>query len=327
MHLKLTREIKIGIIFVITIAASYWGVNFLKGKDIFSNVRKIYAVYPKVNGLMRSNPVTVNGLNVGKVSDISFSNDTSRFLVVELSISHDLPIPKNSIAQIYSSDLLGSKAVEILLGNSTEYVKKGDTLRSDSKATLEDEVNRQVLPLKLKAESLMGSFDTLISVLNEVMNEQTRDNMIKSFASIKNTISHLEVTTSSLDTIVNNQKGRMSEIIVNIESITHNIKNNNQQISSAIHNVSAMTDTLAAANLSKTIGTTQRALQNFEQITDKINKGKGTLGMLINNDSLYMQLEGSSRNLKLLLEDMKAHPSKYVHISVFGKKEKKIKNQ
>lgn len=323
MHLKLTREIKIGITFVVTLAAFYWGVNFLKGVDIFSNVHKIYAVYPKVNGLMRSNPVTINGLNVGKVSNISFKNDTSRLLVVELSISHDLPIPKNSIARIYSSDLLGSKAVEILLGNSTVYVTKGDTLRSDAKASLEDEVNRQVLPLKLKAESLMGSFDTLISVLNEVMNEKTRDNLIKSFESIRNTIKHLEVTTSSIDTIVSSQKGRMSEIIINIESITRNIKNNNQQISSAIHNVSTMTDTLAAANLSKTISTTQRALQNFEQITDKINKGKGTMGMLINNDSLYKQLEGSSRNLTLLLEDMKAHPSRYVHFSVFGKKDKK----
>lgn len=323
MHLKLTREIKIGITFVVTLAAFYWGVNFLKGVDIFSNVHKIYAVYPKVNGLMRSNPVTINGLNVGKVSNISFKNDTSRLLVVELSISHDLPIPKNSIARIYSSDLLGSKAVEILLGNSTVYVTKGDTLRSDAKASLEDEVNRQVLPLKLKAESLMGSFDTLISVLNEVMNEKTRDNLIKSFESIRNTIKHLEVTTSSIDTIVSSQKGRMSEIIINIESITRNIKNNNQQISSAIHNVSTMTDTLAAANLSKTISTTQRALQNFEQITDKINKGKGTMGMLINNDSLYKQLEGSSRNLNLLLEDMKAHPSRYVHFSVFGKKDKK----
>ena len=155
------------------------------------------------------------------------------------------------------------------------------------------------------------------------MNLQTRDNLIKSFASIKNTIQNLEFTTSSLDTLVNNQKGRMSEIIVNVESITHNIKNNNQQITSAIHNVSALTDTLAAANLSKTIVTTQRALQNFEQITDKINKGKGSLGLLINNDSLYNQLEGSSRNLKLLLQDIKVHPSKYVNISVFGRKQKK----
>ena len=322
MHFKITREFKIGLAFLVTLAAFYWGVNFLKGVDIFSNSRKIYAVYPKINGLMRSNPVTINGLNVGKVSKITFTNDTSKFLVVEMSITHDVPISKNSLAQIYSSDLLGSKAVEIILGNSKDFVKSGDTLHSGAKASLEDEVSRQVLPLKLKAESLMGSFDTLLTVFNQVMNEQTRDNLIKSFASIRNTIKHLEVTTSTIDTIVLNQKGRMSEIITNIESITRNIKNNNQQITNAINNVSKMTDTLAATNLSKTISTTQRALQNFEQITDKINKGKGSLGMLVNNDSLYNQLEGSSRNLNLLLQDLKAHPSKYVHISVFGKKDK-----
>lgn len=322
MHFKLSREFKIGVTFIVTIAAFYWGVNFLKGVDIFSSARKIYAVYPKVSGLMRSNPITINGLNVGKVSKISFINDTSRFLIVEMSITHNVPISKNSVAQIYSSDLLGSKAVEILLGNSKELVKDGDTLRSGAKASLEDEVSRQVLPLKMKAEALMGSFDTLLTVFNQVMNEQTRDNLIKSFASIRNTIKHLEVTTSTIDTIVTNQKGRMSEIIVNIESITRNIKNNNQQITSAINNVSKMTDTLAAANLSKTLSTTQRALQNFEQITDKINKGKGSLGMLVNNDSLYNQLEGSSRNLNLLLQDLKAHPSKYVRVSVFGRKDK-----
>lgn len=322
MHIKLTREFKIGLTFVVTLAAFYWGVNFLKGVDIFSTTRKIYAIYPKVDGLMRTNPITINGLNVGKVSKISFTNDTSRFLVVELSLSHNVPIPKNSIAQIYSSDLLGSKAVEIKLGNSKDFVKNGDTLRSGSKASLEDEVTRQVLPLKAKAESLMGSFDTLLTVLNQVMNEGTKDNLIKSFASIRNTLNHLEVTTSTIDTIVTNQKGRMSEIISNIESITKNIRNNNQQISSAINNVSKMTDTLAAANLSKTIITTQRALENFEQITDKINKGKGSLGLLVNNDSLYYQLEGSSKNLNLFLQDLKAHPKKYVHFSVFGKKDK-----
>jgi phospholipid/cholesterol/gamma-HCH transport system substrate-binding protein len=323
MHLKLSRELKIGVTFILTIAAFYWGVNFLKGNDVFTSSRKIYAIYPRINGLVRSNPVTINGLNVGKISDISFKNDTSRFLIVEMSISHNVPIPKNSIARIYSSDLLGSKAVEILLGKSTDFLKDGDTLQSGTKASLEDEVSRQVLPIKAKAEALLGSFDTLISVLNRVMNEQTRDNLIKSFASIKNTINHLERTSSTIDTLVNNQKGRLSEIIVNFESITQNIKNNNRQITSAIHNVSAMTDTLAAANLSKTLSTTQRALQNFEQITDKINKGKGSLGMLINNDTLYRQLEGSSHNLNLLLEDIKTHPSKYVHFSVFGKKEKK----
>jgi phospholipid/cholesterol/gamma-HCH transport system substrate-binding protein len=322
MHFKITREFKIGLAFLVTLAAFYWGVNFLKGVDIFSTSRKIYAVYPKINGLMRSNPVTINGLNVGSVSKITFTNDTSKFLVVEMSITHNVPISKNSVAQIYSADLLGSKAVEIILGNSKDFVKNGDTLHSGSKASLEDEVSRQVLPLKMKAEALMGSFDTLLTVFNQVMNEETRDNLIKSFASIRNTIKHLEVTTSTIDTIVTNQKGRMSEIITNIESITHNIKSNNQQITNAINNVSKMTDTLAAANLSKTISTTQRALQNFEQITDKINKGKGSLGMLVNNDSLYNQLEGSSRNLNLLLQDLKAHPKKYVHISVFGKKDK-----
>lgn len=321
--MKLSREIKIGAMFVITIAVFYWGINFLKGKDIFTTSRKLYAIYPNVNGLVRSNQVTINGLTIGKVSKIEFINDTSRSMIVEMNITHNVPIPKNSIARIYSLDLLGSKAIDISLGNSPQFVHDHDTLKSEAKASLQDEVSNQLLPIKLKAEKLMGSFDTLITSVNSVMNKGSRDNLQQSFAGIKKTIDNLQRTTSSIDTIVSNQKGRMSKIIANIESITTAIKSNNKQISAAIKNVSSISDTLAAANLSKTIITTQKALQNFESITDKINKGHGSLGLLVNNDSLYQQLEGSSKSLNLLLQDMKTHPSRYVHFSVFGKKEKK----
>jgi phospholipid/cholesterol/gamma-HCH transport system substrate-binding protein len=321
--MKLSREIKIGAMFVITVAVFYWGVNFLKGTDVFSTSRKIYAIYPNVDGLVRSNQITINGLNVGKVSKIEFINDTSHSMVVEMSITHNVPIPKNSIARIYSFDLLGSKAISITLGNSTEFVHDKDTLPSELKASLQDEVANQLLPIKVKAEKLLGSFDTLITSVNAVMNKESRENLIKSFSGIKRTIDNLQRSSFAIDTIVSGQKGRMSKIIANIESITTAVKGNNKQISAAIKNISSISDTLAAANLSKTIVTTQKALQNFEAITDKINKGQGSLGLLVNNDSLYHQLDGSSRSLNLLLQDMKAHPSRYVHFSVFGKKDKK----
>ncbi len=321
--MKLSREIKIGAMFILTVAVFYWGINFLKGKDVFTTARKIYAVYPNVDGLVRSNQVTINGLNIGKVSKIEFLNDTSRSMIVEMSITHNVPIPKNSIARIYSADLLGSKAISITLGSSTEFVHDRDTIKSELKPSLQDEVTNQILPIKVKAEKLMGSFDTLITSVNKVMNNESRENLIKSFAGIRKTVDNLQRSSLALDTIVSGQKGRLSKIITNIESITTAVKGNNKQISSAIKNISTISDTLAAANLSKTIMTTQKALQNFESITDKINKGQGSLGLLVNNDSLYHQLEGSSKSLNLLLQDMKTHPSRYVHFSVFGKKEKK----
>lgn len=321
--MKLSREVKIGAMFVITIAVLYWGVNFLKGKDIFTTARKIYAVYPNVDGLVRSNQITINGLNVGKVSKIEFLNDTSHNMVVEMSITHNVPIPKNSIARIYSADLLGSKAISITLGKATQFVHDKDTLHSELKASLQDEVTNQLAPIKVKAEKLMGSFDTLITSFNTVMNKESKENLIKSFAGIKKTIDNLQRSSSGIDAIVSGQKGKIGKIITNLESITTAIQGNNKQISSAIRNISSISDTLAAANLAKTIVTTQKALQNFETITDKINKGQGSLGLLVNNDSLYHQLEGSSKSLNLLLQDMKTHPSRYVHFSVFGKKEKK----
>src|ERR1035437_282859 len=194
--MKLSREIKIGAMFIITVAIFYWGINFLKGKDIFTTARKIYAIYPNVDGLVRSNQITINGLTIGKVSKIEFINDTSHNMIVEMSITHNVPIPKNSIARIYSSDLLGSKAISITLGNATEFVHDRDTLQSERKASIQDEVTNQLIPLKAKAEKLMGSFDTLINSVNKVMNNETRDNLIKSFAGIKKTVDNLQRTTT-----------------------------------------------------------------------------------------------------------------------------------
>ena len=189
--MKLSKEFKIGIVVTIAAALLYWGINFLKGKDVFSNERIFIAVYDDVAGLEKTNPVTINGLAVGQVRNMKFTEDGQARVVIELVLKNQIDIPRNSSAKIVSSDLLGSKAVEIRLGNSPELAQPGDTLVSEVEASIKDEVNRQLQPLKVKAESLMSSIDTVLTMLQSVFSSDNTDNFAKSVKSIANSFENL----------------------------------------------------------------------------------------------------------------------------------------
>ena len=318
--MKITREIKIGILFILTIAIVIWGVNFLKSKDLFSSQKVCYAYYPKVDGLVPSNPVYINGIKVGFIQDVEFVSNESSTIKVAIVFSSKLAVPDNSIAKIYSADLMGSKAIQIILGNSKTKLKGGETLKSDIESDLKEEISRQVLPLKLKAEELMSSFDSVLIAVKLVFNSATQQNLSKSFENIKITLENIKNTSYNVDTLVSSQRNRLTLIIANFESISHNIRNNNDKITNIITNFSTLSDTLAKANINQTILSANKVLGDMSGIMQKINKGEGSIGMLVNNDTLYKKLESSAKNLDLLLEDFRLHPERYVKISVFGRK-------
>jgi len=320
---KISKEGKIGIILVVTIALLVWGLNFLKGNDIFKKQRVYYAVYERVDGLVASNPVNVSGMKIGQVSEMSFISDSVPLIVVEFTIKSDIVIPSNTIARIYSQDIMGSKAIGLKLGKSTEMANVGDTLMTEIEAGLMEEVNKQVEPIKKKAETLLASIDSLVMIIQFVFNEEMRENLTKSVESIRSTMSNFETTTYRLDTFVTNEENRLSSIIRNIELISENLNNNNDNISNILSNLSAVTDTLANTDISTTLKNTNQTLQDISSILNKIEEGEGTLGLLINDDSLYNRLLGSSSELNALLEDVKLNPGRYVHVSMFGKKDSK----
>ena len=233
----------------------------------------------------------------------------------------------NRQSKLFSSNLMGSKAIELLLGNSKEFAKDGDTLTSKMALSVSEEVSVQMLPLKLKAEDQMLSIDSVLAVIQYVFNEDTRENLKKSFESIKFTIQNLESTSYNIDTLVASQRNRLSIIVSNVESITSNIKNNNAKLSNIITNFSALSDTLSKAKVATTINNANKALKDVSEITQKINSGQGSLGLLLNNDSVYNNLENSTKQLNLLLEDMRLNPNRYVSFSVFGKNPDKAKNK
>jgi phospholipid/cholesterol/gamma-HCH transport system substrate-binding protein len=330
---KIKREVKIALVVILAIGIFVWGFNFLKGKNVFSSKRYLYAVYDQVNGLVEANPVLINGLKVGQVDDIFFKPDGSGKIIVKMLITNnDIKIPKNTVAKIFASDFMGSKAIDLKLADTTygkkisqkiEWAKSGDTLMSAIATSIQEEVSVQMLPLKQKAERMMSSMDSVLAVIQYVFNEDTRENLAKSFESIKFTIKNLENTTFNLDTFVTTERYRLSSILANVESISSNIKNNNQKITNIINNFSSLSDSLSKSKIVSTIDNANKAITDFSSIMDKINNGEGSMGMLIHNDTLYRNLQKSSKDLDLLVEDMRLNPKRYVHFSVFGKSGKK----
>jgi phospholipid/cholesterol/gamma-HCH transport system substrate-binding protein len=212
---------------------------------------------------------------------------------------------------------MGSKAIEIVLGNSTVIAVAGDTLLTSIEAGLKEEVNRQVQPIKKKAEDLLATIDSVVTVISEIFNENARKNLSQSFESIKNTLEAIQSASYEIDTLVTVERNRLADILTNIESITKNLDKNKDNINNIISNFSAISDTLAKAEIPKTFNNANIALKNIADIADKINKGEGTIGMLIHNDSLYYQLEKSASDLNKLLEDIRKNPRKYVRFSLF----------
>jgi phospholipid/cholesterol/gamma-HCH transport system substrate-binding protein len=326
--LKISREVKTGIVVTVAISFLFFGFNFLKGKNIFYSHKTFYAIYDHVDGLEKANPIQLNGLKIGQVANAEIYKANPSKVLVTLQINDtDLEIPNNTVAEIISSDVLGSKAVQLIMGNSKTMAGNKDTLLSSIQASLTEEVNKQVQPLKIKAEKLISSIDSLISVVQSILNDDATSNISGSIGKVYQAISNLEKTSFRLDTLVSNEKQRLSEIFKNVESITYNFKNNNEKLNNILTNVNNISDSIAKSNIATAINNASKSLDDVALMLNKINEGKGSLGMLINNDSLYVNLDRSARDLDSLLVDMKENPNRYVHFSVFGRKDKKKKKK
>ena len=323
--MKVSKEIKTGILVVITIAIFVYGFNFLKGTDIFSTRDTYYAIYPQISGIVEANPVQVNGFKVGRIKKIELLDTTGRLLVTMSISDRKLRVTKGTIAKIVSSDLLGAKAIELVLGKNRDFAKDGDTLASEIDPSLEQSVEGAIKPLKDKAEKLIASIDSIMLVVQAVFDKNTRENLSKSFDNIKHALETFDHTSMRLDTMIASEKIKISVIFSKVESITTNLANNNDNISNALKNFSALSDTLAKAHLSKTIENANTALASVANVMDKINRGEGSAGMLVHDDKLYKNLNASSASLDSLLNDMNENPWRY--FSLRGKRHRTKKHK
>ncbi len=323
--MKISKEFKIGVVVLSAIGAFIWGLFYLKGINLFSNKYVLYAVYPKIDGLIEANPLMIHGFKVGQVNKISLVKTPGKYynqVLVKFILSEEVQIPKHSTAKAVSSDLLGSKAVEIMFSESTEYVSSGDTLLAETEAGLKESVNKQLTPLQKKAEGLISSIDSVMTIVQFVLNDKTRDNLSKSFESIKRAIQSLEQTAYKLDDLIASEKAKISSMLSKLNSVAGMLEQNTGKIESVIGNLNTITDSLAKADIKKAIEDADKTLLEFKSILAQINAGQGTLGKLAKNDSLYNNLNKTSEDLDRLMKDLRINPERYIHFSVFGRREK-----
>lgn len=310
---KIRKEIKVGVVFVLATAILIWGLMYLKGLELLKTSRTYYAQYDDVNGLVAANPVVIKGLQVGQVKKVYFNPKDPTKIIAELYILGDYPITKNTVAKIVRASLLGAHQVELVIGDSKEMAQDNDTLS----AGIEEGFDAQLLPLKDKAANLISSLDSIAIIVKEVMNKNTRENLQLSITHIKETLANLSSITHNLDTLVGSENKNLAGIIRNMESISANLRKNNDKITNVISNFSAISDSLAKARIPLTLARVNNAVADLDSVLIKINKGEGSVGQLINNEQLYKEVEKAARDLNLLLEDIKANPKKYLKFSVF----------
>lgn len=323
--MKISKEFKIGVIVVLGVAALVWGVSFLKGSDILSRKYYLYAIYPRIDNLIPANPMLINGFKVGQVNSISLVEEGpfKNQVIVKFVLTEEVNIPKKSVAKAVSSDLLGTKAVEVVFSDEKEFVKNGDTLLSGSEENLREAVNKQIAPLQARALSLIGSIDSAMTVVTMLLNPKTRDNIDRSFESVRKAILSLEQTAYKLDDLVASEKGKVSNVMTNLSNISTNLNNNEQKLNNIITNFSNLSDTLAKSQLRSAVANASATMKELNELMSRINRGEGTLGKLAKNDSLYNNLNSSAASLDRLLKDLESNPKRYVHFSIFGKKDKK----
>jgi phospholipid/cholesterol/gamma-HCH transport system substrate-binding protein len=314
--LKINNETKVGVLTVVAITILLLGYSYLKGSDVFSSDNRFYAVYRSVEGLTVSKPVLVNGFPIGKVSKMELQPDGRT--IVEFKISHKYNVPVNTLAKLESTDLLGGKAIIFELGTSKEYADDKDTLRADVQGSLAESLQ----PIQRKAELLFAKLDSTLSSVNKILNPDFQKNVDRSFLSIANSLQTLEGTTKKIDNLVGAQSSHIGNIMNNAEVVSSNLKVTTGHLQTVSTNFETFSTDLANGNVKQTLDNANKAVADLQATIAKINNGTGSISLLLNDDQMYKNLNAASGNLNNLFIDIKAHPSRYVSFSVFGKKDK-----
>ena len=314
--MKIKREAKLALTALAAVFILIWAINFLKGSSLFESKSTFYGVYDSVEGLKVSSGVIYRGYQVGQVISIQFTGERFDRVLVKFSVDKGLELPSNTLAMIQSADLMGSKVVALVPGDSRVSAVSGDTLRSQVERGLMEQVSQQMLPLKQKAERLLGSLDSVMLIVQGLFNEETKKNLSNSFGSIDRTLRNLEGASGNLDTLIQGESVRISSILQNVNSITGNLKNNNEEISNILSNVSAISDSLRRASLHQTLMSLDYILATTDSIMNKINRGEGTIGALLNDNDLYYNLNQVSENLNRLLVEFRYNPKRFINLSL-----------
>ncbi len=316
--MKIKTETKVGLIGVATIAILVWGINFLKGKNLFEKQDTYYAKYDNINGLLPTSYVFINGMKVGKVNEIQYMDAQMKSFLVCFDIPASIQIPTNSIAEVYSSDILGSKAMRIIIGDATSYLSENDTMlsKNDDKSML-SEIGKILEPYSEKVDNIISNLDSVIESANKILDQKTQKEIQIMITNANHISTNLATLSENLNEITSRDKEKIHNIFTNIENLCNTLDDNDDKLAMAIDNFANISDTLAHANISAIMQDINISLESLSNTLHKINKGNGNLGLLINDENLYNNLERSSRSLDSLINDIRNNPKRYLNISIF----------
>jgi phospholipid/cholesterol/gamma-HCH transport system substrate-binding protein len=310
---KMSNEVKVGATALLTILVFVWLFNFLKGKDFLKSTAVYYTIYDKVGGLAESSPVEINGYKVGVVRSLDFIDATSGKLLVVFSVKKNFKLPKNTVAEIVPVSLLGGMKVQFVYGKGPGTYKDGDTIPGRLAESLIDKIDTEILPVKEKLSNLITVLDSVIASVDEIMDPEFK-------REFKETVVHLNNTTSSLDKVLGSKEKELAAIVDNINKFTSMLADNSGKMNKTFTNLETISDSLKASDISAAVSNLKASLEKASKLMADLNQGKGSAGQFLTNDTLYTNLSGSLESLNLLLKDLKANPKRYVHFSIFGKK-------
>lgn len=300
--MKLSYEIKTAILVLSGITLFIIGFSYLKSNDVFVADRIFYAVYDDVEGVSKGTPVTISGFNVGSVQDIKFYKNTSK-LLLKFRVENDFTFSDQSIAQIYETGLIGGKALSVVPNYGQRLAKSGDTLQSSIAPGLTELVNDKLTPLQEKIESMVVSADSVLIGLNSVLNNEAKFEIQSSIKNFSSTVADLKSSAGTLDELLNTNKSQINNIISNVNQTSNDLSD----LSIVVENLS-------------------QSSKSIDKIVNQISNGNGSLNKLIFDDDLINSLDSASSNINLLLKDLRLNPKRYVHFSLFGKKNQPYKD-
>jgi phospholipid/cholesterol/gamma-HCH transport system substrate-binding protein len=324
--LNIPKEAKIGLFAAFSLGALYFGYNFLRGKKFFSNQNTYYVVYNNIDGIVKSTPIFFKGLKVGQVEKLSLiRTDSANKIMATLLVDDKIQLSKSSEAKIVSLDLLGGKAISLIIPSLLNPIKKGDTLIGTQEHSLSASISEMITPVKEKTENVMVSLNKVLGELQKVLSDGGTANLSAGISDLAGILSNLNTTTKQLDLLIQSEKGKVGNIAGNMETITETLRKSNADIAASLKNFKNLSDSLSQAPIKSTIDQLNITSKQLASISEKIDKGEGSAGKLINDKELYDNLTKSSAQLELLLKDVRENPKRYVNVSVFGGKKDKTK--
>lgn len=315
---KISNEVKVGVTALVIILVFIWLYSFLKGKNLFSNTNHYYAVYNQINGLAESSPVEINGYKVGVVQSIDFVNDGSGRLIVKMSVAKGFNLPEKTVAKVTTATLIAGMKIKLVFGDGTGIYKNGDTIPGILEEGIITKFGGELVPIKEKVISMIEVLDSVLTSINSLINPELSKNLSGS-------LSNLNRITKNLDESLGSKEDGLKSILADLSKFSNMLSDNSGKLGNTFNNLQNISDSLAAADLYTTVMNLKATLGRTSQLMDGLNNGKGTAGQLFTNDSLYINLNNSMASLDLLLKDLKANPKRYIHFSLFGKKNQPVK--